>query len=482
MLPQHLGPHYILRGVTLPVLTSGLTSGISRTHRGAVGMWVSDKWSLWPDSVSPRWSSWRSSWRCGTPCSWWAVQELASRRCWGPCTRPTRSWNAALSGLTSTPKRSPMMSSLASSIQPHENGEMVRTECFCLSYLGRWEDSGEGAEEGKPSWSVWGGRRWKESKKLILAWRGASSIGVLALLGDSSTCRGDKQGRPSPLPFHDSELQVMGFPHCLIEGLTWVRQGGPPLVPKGADSLASHRGYLPVSTTPGVMGRLMQKTHLRSILGPQEDVYRMGHPRWLRGKESTCTAGGMGSILVLGRSSGKGNGSPLQYSCLESPMDRGAWPAGIHGVAKNGTRLKRLTTHASVQVYRIMQILLHFIWRLEHPWILVSTRVRGAKELVPSTVIQIVPSPCSLGADLSISFRELKIVIGVERVSCHWERAEKKIELSTSWSDLFPKAVWLPEWGHLRPPSTSQWLHQGILPVTVQLLSCVQLFATPWTI
>ena len=99
-----------------------------------------------------------------------------------------------------------------------------------------------------------------------------------------------------------------------------------------------------------------------------------------------------------------------------------------------------------------MQILLHFIWHLEHPWILVSARVCGAKELVPSTVIQIVPSPCSLGADLSISFRELKIVIGVERVSCHWERAENKIELSTSWSDLFPKAVWLPEWGHLRPP------------------------------
>ena len=175
-----------------------------------------------------------------------------------------------------------------------------------------------------------------------MAWRGASSIGVLSLLGDFSACREDKQGRPSPLLFHDSELQVMGS-HIAWNvggsdmGLTWVRQVNPPLVPKGADSLASHRGYLPVRTTPGVMGRLLQKTHLRSILGPQEDVYRMGRPRWLHGKESTCTAGGMGSILVSGRSSGRGNGSPLQYSCLESPMDRGAWPAGIHGVSKSGT-------------------------------------------------------------------------------------------------------------------------------------------------
>ena len=42
------------------------------------------------------------------------------------------------------------------------------------------------------------------------------------------------------------------------------------------------------------------------------------------GKESTCKAGGLGSIPVLGRSSGEGNGYPLQYSCLENPMDREA--------------------------------------------------------------------------------------------------------------------------------------------------------------
>ena len=44
------------------------------------------------------------------------------------------------------------------------------------------------------------------------------------------------------------------------------------------------------------------------------------------GKESACCAGGLGSLSWLGRSPGEGNGYPLQYSCLENPTDRGAWP------------------------------------------------------------------------------------------------------------------------------------------------------------
>ena len=45
----------------------------------------------------------------------------------------------------------------------------------------------------------------------------------------------------------------------------------------------------------------------------------------------------IGSIPGLERSPGEGNGSPLQYSCLENPMDRGAWRATVHGVIKNRT-------------------------------------------------------------------------------------------------------------------------------------------------
>ena len=47
----------------------------------------------------------------------------------------------------------------------------------------------------------------------------------------------------------------------------------------------------------------------------------------------------MGLIPGLGRSPGEGNGYPLQDSCLENPMDRGAWRATVHGVARNWTRL-----------------------------------------------------------------------------------------------------------------------------------------------
>ena len=51
-------------------------------------------------------------------------------------------------------------------------------------------------------------------------------------------------------------------------------------------------------------------------------------------KNSPANAGGMGSIPGSGRSPGGGYGNPLQYSCLEDPMDRGAWQATAHGMAK----------------------------------------------------------------------------------------------------------------------------------------------------
>ena len=62
----------------------------------------------------------------------------------------------------------------------------------------------------------------------------------------------------------------------------------------------------------------------------------MGFPGGSDGKESACSAGGLGSIPGSGRSSGEGNGYPLQCSCLENPMDRGAWQAIVHGVTKSG--------------------------------------------------------------------------------------------------------------------------------------------------
>ena len=59
----------------------------------------------------------------------------------------------------------------------------------------------------------------------------------------------------------------------------------------------------------------------------------LGFPGGSDGKESAHSAGDLGSIPGLGRSPGEGSGNALQYSCLENPMDRGAWQAIVLGVA-----------------------------------------------------------------------------------------------------------------------------------------------------
>ena len=62
-------------------------------------------------------------------------------------------------------------------------------------------------------------------------------------------------------------------------------------------------------------------------------------------KNPPANAGDQGAISGSGRAPGGGHGNPLQYSCLENPMDRGAWQAIVHRVAKSRTQLKRLGTH-----------------------------------------------------------------------------------------------------------------------------------------
>ena len=63
-----------------------------------------------------------------------------------------------------------------------------------------------------------------------------------------------------------------------------------------------------------------------------------------------------GSIPGLGRSPVERHGNPLQYSCLENHMDRGAWWATVHGVAKSWTRLKWLSTHTHICIYMYLSI------------------------------------------------------------------------------------------------------------------------------
>ena len=70
-----------------------------------------------------------------------------------------------------------------------------------------------------------------------------------------------------------------------------------------------------------------------------------GFPGGSDSNESACEAGDLGSIPGLGQSPGGGHGNPLQYSCLENPMDRGAWWATVQGVA-----VLDMTEHLSTAV------------------------------------------------------------------------------------------------------------------------------------
>ena len=68
----------------------------------------------------------------------------------------------------------------------------------------------------------------------------------------------------------------------------------------------------------------------------------MGFPDGSDGQESACNVGDPGSIPWLGRSPGEGNGNPLQYSCLENPMDGGALQATVHEVTTKSDRTEQL--------------------------------------------------------------------------------------------------------------------------------------------
>ena len=72
----------------------------------------------------------------------------------------------------------------------------------------------------------------------------------------------------------------------------------------------------------------------------------MGFPAGSVAKDLPANAGDVGSIPESGKSPGEGNGNPLQYPCLESPTDRGAWWATVHGVTKRQTRLSDFTSQS----------------------------------------------------------------------------------------------------------------------------------------
>ena len=80
--------------------------------------------------------------------------------------------------------------------------------------------------------------------------------------------------------------------------------------------------------------------------GPSPLLFK-GFPGGLDGKESACNVGDPGLIPGLRRSPGGGNGNTLQYTCLENPMDRGAWRARVH----RGTRVRHDLVTKQQQIY-----------------------------------------------------------------------------------------------------------------------------------
>ena len=97
--------------------------------------------------------------------------------------------------------------------------------------------------------------------------------------------------------------------------------------------------------SPGLGGICEEKTS-GLIMVPSGQCFPVGSEV----KVSACNAGDLGSIPGSGRSPGGGNGNPLQYSRLETPMDGGAWWATVHGVAQSWTRLSDFT-HSLTQKY-----------------------------------------------------------------------------------------------------------------------------------
>ena len=97
----------------------------------------------------------------------------------------------------------------------------------------------------------------------------------------------------------------------------------------------------------------------------------MGFPGGMSGKETACQCWRLKRPLFYpgsGRSSGRGHSNPLQYSCLEDPMDTGAWQARIHGIAQSWTWLERFSTQTCMYIKLSSVQSLSHVWLFVTPW------------------------------------------------------------------------------------------------------------------
>ena len=126
-------------------------------------------------------------------------------------------------------------------------------------------------------------------------------------------------------------------------GSSWPRDQNPGIKIASPATPALHVGSLPLSQ----QGKLCiqwnsSKRETVTDLENKLVVTNSGFSGGSDGKEFACNAGKLDSIPGLGRSTGEENGTPLQYSCLENSVDRGAWWAIVHGVPKGRTQLSGL--------------------------------------------------------------------------------------------------------------------------------------------
>ena len=130
----------------------------------------------------------------------------------------------------------------------------------------------------------------------------------------------------------------------------------PPKIKSDTVSTVSH--LFPMCPQFGQWGTLQAESFWCDLLIPELYLTfwkKMGFPSNSDGEESACSAVDLGSIPGPGRSLGEGNSSPLQYSCLENSVDRGAWQAIVHRIAESDTT-ERLTLSLSRHPYMYIYI------------------------------------------------------------------------------------------------------------------------------
>ena len=217
-------------------------------------------------------------------------------------------------------------------------------------WVGSWSLSTRSPFSSGTAHTNRGGNAVKSAKALVNCW---TSVLLKPSCQGHSHSKGEMPITPSHLGTHrwaawpspSTDTTALAQRLCPL-GLRWP----PPSFPGSgtgrlsgefAEESCSHS----CSLSPG-------NTH---HLGSSMPYFQWGRPGllhetgvcqiWDSVLESACNAGGLDSIPGWRRSPGKGNDSPVQYSCLENSVDRGAWQATVHRVAKSRTRLSNWHTH-----------------------------------------------------------------------------------------------------------------------------------------